>query len=71
MIVQISIVTANITAVDQSVLFPKSAQVNRALILLALFGGIALFGVPGVCYGLLVMVFVVTTVHILLHHYSR
>ena len=64
------IVTANITAVTQSVLFPKSAQVNKALILLALFGGIALFGIQGACYGPLVMVFIVTTIHILLHRFG-
>jgi len=64
------IVTANITAVVQSVLFPKAAQVNKALILLALFGGIALLGIQGACYGPLVMVFIVTTVHILLHRFG-
>jgi predicted PurR-regulated permease PerM len=60
------LITANVTPILSGVLFPKGAQVDKALVLLSVFGGLVLFGLLGLCYGPLLMVFCVTTVHIAL-----
>ncbi len=64
------LVTANLTSLTNTFLFPKGAEVNSTLVLFGLFGGVALVGLQGVCYGPLLMVFLVTTVEILLQHFG-
>ena len=65
------LVTANLTSLTNTFLFPKGAEVNSTLVLFGLFGGVALVGLQGVCYGPLLMVFLVTTVEILLQHFGN
>jgi len=64
------VVTSNLTSLTNTFLFPKGAEVDSTLVLFGLFGGVALVGLQGVCYGPLLMVFLVTTVEILLQHFG-
>ena len=45
-------------------LVPKEAKLNTAVMLLAVFAGIAAFGAPGVVYGPVVMILIITTLHL-------
>ena len=45
------------------------AELNPALVILSAFGGLNLFGVLGVIYGPVIMIFLITTVEIYLEHY--
>lgn len=42
-------------------LVPKNARLNSALTLLSVFSGLALFGAPGVVYGPVIMIVLITT----------
>jgi predicted PurR-regulated permease PerM len=50
-------------------LVSKEAYLNPALVLLAAFGGLSLFGFLGVIYGPIIVIFFVTTIEIYLDHY--
>ena len=50
-------------------LVSKEAYLNPALVLLAAFGGLSLFGFLGVIYGPIIVIFFVTTIEIYLNHY--
>lgn len=55
------LVVSNIDNLLRPRLVPKSAQLNTALTLLSVFCGISLFGAPGVIYGPVIMILLVTT----------
>jgi predicted PurR-regulated permease PerM len=50
-------------------LVSKDAYLNRALVLLSVFSGIALFGFMGVVYGPLIMIFASTTLEVYLGYF--
>lgn len=54
-------VVSTIDNVLRPYLVPKTARLNTALMLLAVFAGIAIFGAPGVIYGPVVMILLQTT----------
>lgn len=58
------LVVTNVDNVLRPKLVPKSAQLNSALLLLAVFSGIKLFGAPGVIFGPVLMILLVTTFEI-------
>lgn len=55
------LVVSNIDNFIRPRLVPKTARLNTALTLLAVFSGISLFGAPGVIYGPVVMILIMTT----------
>jgi predicted PurR-regulated permease PerM len=57
-------VITNIDNVLRPRLIPKSVRMNSALMLLAVFGGIGLFGFLGIVIGPIIMVLVLTTLQI-------
>jgi len=63
------LVVTNIDYLLRPRLVSKETQINRALVLLSVFGGLKLFGFLGVIYGPVIMVFLVTTVEIYLEYY--
>ena len=60
---------ASIDNVLRPLLVPKESELNIALVLLSVFGGLHLFGFLGIIYGPVVMIFLVTTVEIYLEHF--
>ena len=58
------LVVANIDTVLRPILIPKGAQLNLALVILSVFGGLALLGIIGVLYGPVVMILLVTSIDV-------
>lgn len=56
------LVVSNIDNVLRPRLVPKHVRLDPALILLAVFSGIAIFGAPGVIYGPVIMIVLITTI---------
>jgi predicted PurR-regulated permease PerM len=50
-------------------LVAREARLNTALVLLSVFGGLKMFGVMGLVYGPVIMIFVVTTIEIYMDYY--
>jgi predicted PurR-regulated permease PerM len=63
------VVVTNIDYLLRPRLVSRETQINRALVLLSVFGGLKLFGFLGVIYGPVIMVFLVTTIEIYLEYY--
>lgn len=63
------LLVSNIDQVLRPLLVPKEANLNPVLVLIGALGGLNLFGVLGVIYGPVVMIFLVTTVEIYFDHY--
>lgn len=58
------IVVTNINNVLKPKLVPKSVRLHPALLLLAVFGGMNLFGFLGIIIGPVLMILIVTTIQI-------
>jgi predicted PurR-regulated permease PerM len=65
------LVVSNIDNLLRPQLVPKSVQLNSALTLLGVFSGLALFGAPGVIYGPVVMILLLTTFEMYADYSSR
>jgi predicted PurR-regulated permease PerM len=63
------IVVTNIDNVLRPILVPRDARLNSALMLLAVFAGIAMFGFWGIVIGPVVMIIIVTTIDVYLAVY--
>lgn len=63
------IVVNQIDNVLRPMLVSKEAYLNPALLLLSAFGGLNLFGLLGVIYGPMVMIFITTTFEIYMEYY--
>lgn len=61
------LIVTNIDNVLKPVLVPKSVRLQPALTLLAVFGGIAMFGFLGIIIGPVMMILVITTLDLYLH----
>lgn len=64
------LVVTNIDNVLRPILVPKAARLDPALMLLAVFAGIAMFGFWGIVLGPVLMIIVVTTVSVYLAVYK-
>lgn len=62
------IIVTNIDNVIRPMVVPKNAQLPAVLTILAAFGGVAMFGLIGVIYGPMLMIFVTTTIESYLHY---
>lgn len=60
------LIVTNIDNVLRPRLVPRSAHLNPALMLLAVFGGLGIFGFPGLIVGPIIMVLVVSTIELYL-----
>jgi predicted PurR-regulated permease PerM len=60
------VIITNIDNILRPQLIPKSIRINSALMMLAVFGGLALFGFLGIAIGPIIMVLVVSTLQIYL-----
>jgi predicted PurR-regulated permease PerM len=58
------IIVANIDTVLRPYLVPKGAQLNPALIILSVFGGLGLMGIIGALYGPVIMILLVTSLEV-------
>jgi predicted PurR-regulated permease PerM len=58
------LIVANIDTVLRPVLIPKGAQLNQALVILSVFGGLGLMGIIGALYGPVVMILLVTSIDV-------
>ena len=56
------IVTQNVDNVLRPMLIPKSARLSPALMLLAVFAGLSMFGFMGIVFGPVIMIVIVTTI---------
>ncbi len=63
------LVTTNIDNVLRPILVPKQARLNPALMMLAVFSGIAMFGFWGIVLGPVIMILIVTTINVYLAVY--
>lgn len=63
------IVVTNIDNVLRPILVPRDARLNSALMLLAVFAGIGMFGFWGIVIGPVVMIIIVTTIDVYLAVY--
>lgn len=63
-------VTTNIDNILRPILVPKQARLDPALMILAVFSGIAMFGFWGLVIGPVIMILIVTTVKIYLAAYK-
>lgn len=63
------IVVTNIDNILRPILVPRDARLNSALMLLAVFAGIAMFGFWGIVIGPVVMIIIVTTIDVYLAVY--
>ena len=63
------LVVTNIDYLLRPRLVSRETQINSALVLLSMFGGLKLFGFLGVIYGPVIMIFLITTIEIYLDHY--
>jgi predicted PurR-regulated permease PerM len=64
------VVVTNIDSMLRPLLVPKQAKLDAALMLLAVFSGIAMFGFWGVVIGPVVMIIIVTTISVYLAVYK-
>jgi predicted PurR-regulated permease PerM len=55
---------ANIDTMLRPVLIPKGAQLNQALVILSVFGGLSLMGIIGALYGPVIMILLVTSLDV-------
>ncbi len=62
------LVITNIDNVVRPKVVPKDASLPAVLTILAAFGGVAMFGLIGVIYGPMIMIFVTTTIDSYLEH---
>jgi predicted PurR-regulated permease PerM len=65
------LVTTNIDNILRPMLVPKSARLNSALMLLAVFAGLAHFGFLGIILGPVIMIVIVTTIQVYLSVYRQ
>jgi len=63
------IVVANVSAVVNPMIVRGKTQLNQALIMIALFGGLIVFGLPGVFYGPILLAFIMTTLQVYLLYF--
>jgi predicted PurR-regulated permease PerM len=63
-IVAFLIIVANIDAVLRPYLIPKGAQLNPALVILSVLGGLGVLGIVGALYGPVVMILLVTSIDV-------
>lgn len=63
-IVTFVLLIANIDTVLRPKLIPKGAQLNPALIILSVFGGLGVMGIVGALYGPVVMILLVTSIEV-------
>jgi predicted PurR-regulated permease PerM len=64
------IVVTNIDNFLRPILVPKAARLDSALMLLAVFSGIAMFGAWGIVIGPVLMIVIVTTISVYLAVYK-
>jgi predicted PurR-regulated permease PerM len=64
------IVVTNIDNFLRPILVPKAARLDSALMLLAVFAGIAMFGAWGIVIGPVLMIVIVTTISVYLAVYK-
>ena len=64
------IVVTNIDNFLRPILVPRDARLNQALMLLSVFGGIAMFGPWGIVIGPVLMILIVTTIDVYLAVYK-
>lgn len=64
------IVVTNIDNVLRPVLVPRDARINPALMMLAVFAGIAMFGFWGIVIGPVLMIIIVTTIEVYLEVFA-
>jgi predicted PurR-regulated permease PerM len=64
------VVVTNIDNFLRPILVPRDARLNQALMLLAVFAGIAMFGAWGIVIGPVLMILIVTTVDVYLAVYK-
>lgn len=62
------LVVTNIDNLLRPRLVPKNARLNSAFTMLSVFSGIALFGAPGIVYGPVIMILLVTTFSMYANH---
>lgn len=58
------LIVANLDTVLRPYLIPKGAQLNPALIILSVFGGLSLLGIIGAIYGPVIMILLVTSIDV-------
>lgn len=58
------LITSNADNVLRPLLVPRNAHLAPALMLLAVFAGLSMFGFPGIVFGPVVMIFIVTTINL-------
>jgi len=58
------IIIANIDTVLRPYLIPKGAQLNPALVILSVLGGLGVLGIVGALYGPVVMILLVTSIDV-------
>lgn len=62
------VIITNIDNVVRPKVVPKNAQLPAVLTILGAFGGVSLFGLIGVVYGPMLMIFVTTTIESYIHY---
>ena len=62
------LVVSSIDNILRPSLVPEAARLNSALLLLAVFSGMAIFGAPGVVFGPVIMILLVSTLEIYSHY---
>lgn len=65
-----TLIVTNIDSVIRPKLVSPDADMNPALLILSIFGGLQLFGFLGIIYGPVIMIFLVTTIEIYLKYYA-
>lgn len=63
-IVAFVLLVANIDTILRPNLIPKGAQLNPALVILSVFGGLGLMGIIGALYGPVIMILLVTSIDV-------
>ncbi len=58
------LIVANIDTVLRPILIPKGAQLNQALVILSVLGGLGVMGLIGALYGPVVMILLVTSIDV-------
>lgn len=64
------VITTNIDNVLRPILVPRQARLDQALMLLAVFSGLAMFGFAGIVIGPVLMIVIVTTISVYLEVYK-
>jgi len=70
MLLMTLLINNNVDNILRPKLVSKEASLNPALILIAILGGLSMFGPLGFIYGPVLMIFVVTTFETYLKHYT-